>query len=137
MHQLPSRRPTATLFTESFENPDITGVSDTDPPGWTGGSHVVYVQLVDEGAGAFSTPFGNQALSIYSFNAGHLEFSTTASNLNSTLQAGTTYDLSFNVAHVSNVTNNSFGDYTVELLAIASDNSVTVLGSVSGLRLHE
>ncbi len=113
------------LFSDSFETPDISDSVDADPPGWIGDTHPSYVTHVDQNTGDFTTPFGDQAMMVYKNST--IGATTDASALNAALAADTRYTLDFNVARDGPV-----GEYVVQLLAIAGDNSETLLASVSG-----
>ncbi|EMI57701.1 LamG-like jellyroll fold domain-containing protein, partial [Rhodopirellula sallentina] len=115
------------LFTESFETPDISGLNDDDPTGWTSDSHPSYVRHVDEDSGDFTTPYGDQAIRVYQGST--VGATTDATGLNAPLEADSTYQLSFNVARGGG----AVGEYIVQLIAIAGDNSETILSSVSGI----
>jgi hypothetical protein len=104
--------PDGLIFYDSFENPDVTGLTNTKPTGWSAGA------INDENAGLFTTPYGNQAAWL---NGGSMD--TTAAILSAVLQAGYTYTLSYNVARRSDLG----GDYVVSLRAGA-----TTLASQSG-----
>jgi len=112
----------AEIFTESFESPDITGIVNTDPTGWSGSGHPSYTKHADVDSGVFTTTYGTQAAYIGK-DTGKL--STTASILSTTLAPNTDYTLTFNAA-----ARNDKGqtDYLVDLLA-----GGTVLDSTFGL----
>ncbi|EMI46059.1 LamG-like jellyroll fold domain-containing protein [Rhodopirellula sp. SWK7] len=115
------------LFTDSFETPDVTGTNANDPPGWISDSHPSYVNHVDEDSGSFTTPYGDQGIRVYQGST--IGATTDATGLNAPLEANSSYQLSFNVARATG----AVGDYIVQLIAIAGDNSETILSSVSGL----
>jgi large repetitive protein len=125
VNDAPTLNQSTQIFFESFENPDVTGETVTNPTGWVENAHPSYVGILDEDTGSFSTPYGQQALKTY-YNA---VATTTASILSDTLQAGIEYSLSVNVARFQALAS---GDYQIELLAIAPDNSTTVLQTASG-----
>ncbi|QDT04437.1 Pentaxin family protein [Rubripirellula lacrimiformis] len=114
------------LFTDSFETVDISGSNTADPAGWISSNHGSYVEHVDEDSGEFTTPYGDQAIRVYQGSA--IGATTDATGLNAPLEPDTLYSLSFNVARGGAVV----GEYIVQLLAIAGDNSETILSSVSG-----
>ena len=111
------------IFTESFEDPAVTGFTNTNPTGWTelGGGSAGGIN--DEDTGAFTTPYGSQV----AWANGTNQFITSGSILSDVLTAATTYTLDFNIAKRNTL---SGGTYRVELLAGA-----TVLATVTGTPL--
>jgi hypothetical protein len=105
------------IFSESFEDPDITGGSNTDPNGWT----VVNGGLNDEDTLWFTTPFGAQALWINGDAA-----TTTTNILSDVLQVNYTYTLTFNTARRNNMTHRG-NTWVASLLA-----GSTTLASTNG-----
>ncbi len=87
------------IFKGSFEDPDITGLTSTDPTGWASAGHPGYTGLNDENSGALETPYGAQVARIYSTAS----LTTTPSILDEVVAdplPGTKmlYTLTFNVA---------------------------------------
>ena len=119
-----------TIFYDSFEDPDVTGTTGTDPHGWVTTAHPDYVGLNDVDSGLFTTPYGSQAMKIYSIATA----TTTTSILSEVLEANTTYTLSFSVAKRND---QAATGYLVELLAINDLNAIeTVLGTATGTSLN-
>jgi alpha-galactosidase len=117
-------------FQESFESPNVTGKSKTKPDGWVAACHPDYVGIFDEDSGGFTTPFGSQALSVYTTTGCTTTVTTSASKLSAVLAANTTYTLTFNVAKLKDAGTTG---YIVEFLAIKdATQAVTVLASTSG-----
>lgn len=110
----------ALIFSDSFENPAVTGLTNTNPTGWTELGGNTSGGINDEDSGKFTTPFGSQVL----WANGTNQFITTSSILSAVLTANTDYTLTFYVAKRSDV---SGGNYKVELLA-----GSTVLNTVTG-----
>jgi hypothetical protein len=94
------------IFYDSFEFPDISGTSNTNPAGWNGAGG-----MNDEDAGLFSTPYGDQVLWMNSGTA-----TTTAAILSEVLQERYTYTLTCNVARRSDQGHNP-NSYVISLLA--------------------
>ena len=119
-----------TIFTESFENPNVIDDGSTDPTGWNTVQHPGYVHISDENDTSknfTSTPDGEQALTCYLGGGAHA--TTSASILSDTVTVGSTYTLSFHVAAVPTRSNAS---YTATLLAIDGVGGETVLGTIVG-----
>lgn len=114
------------IFEESFENPDVTGLTSTDPVGWSQTHHPSYVGLHDEDTGLITTPFGAQALKVYGTST---VASTTEAILSAVLKENMMYTLTF---HVAKRRDQAATGYLVELVAVAADGSVTVLDSAQG-----
>jgi hypothetical protein len=110
------------IFKESFENPDVTGLTNTKPAGWTYAGHPGYSGVNDEDSGVMSTPHCSQAAWIY----GNGSLTTSASILSAVLEPNMDYTLGFNVAELSD---NAGYDtrYAADLLA-----GSTVLGTITG-----
>jgi hypothetical protein len=112
----------AVIFTESFESPDITGLTTTDPTGWTAAGHPSYTGLNDVDSGMVTTPYGSQVVKIY----GNASLTTSDSILSNVLETSMTYTLTFNVTERSD--KSGFDTrYAVDLMA-----GTDVLGTVAG-----
>ncbi|MCF7955566.1 MAG: hypothetical protein K9M75_07180, partial [Phycisphaerae bacterium] len=136
------------IFTESFENPDLTVTTTKSPgtwqivgfansrdgawPGWVGAGQK-YIAVRDKsvnvpGDEMFINSFGDQAL--YVFNnipSGDTQarLTTTADSLDVAIEANTTYTLKLNTA--SSRSNEI--EYHVELIAISGGGAETVLAT--------
>jgi len=115
--------------------------------GWTNPMHPSYVKLripepseaLGYEADTFSTPFGNQALSVFGYRRGPLPVGadvrgpggaeTTDEILNAILEADVVYTLTFNVAGKDQRP----GCYVVQLSAVDSDGTKTELAVTSGV----
>ena len=130
-----------TIFTESFENPDIpeqwviSGFHADGPwPGWVGVNR--YTGMLDTsinvpGSEKFINSFGDQIAYIFNNLPGEdtdASLTTTSDSLDATLAANTIYTLTFNTASDSGFSLN----YHVELLAIDGSDVETVLGTAAG-----
>ena len=121
-----------TLLSESFEDPEVSGRTSTDPTGWTTTGHSSSLGLVDTDSGEFSTPSGSQGLVGYSpLGVTNWSYATTTSSiLSDPLNAELGYTLSFNVAAVAG---RPRAAYRAELVAIDGVGVATVLDSVDGI----
>jgi len=112
----------AIIFTDSFESPDVTGVTTTVPDGWVGSSAGFGSGnrgTADEDSGSFTTPFGSQAAHVAFFdNAG---LTTEAGAIGAFQKA--IYTVSFNVANGSDATESD--TYRVELTLFDTGESRT------------
>jgi cysteine-rich repeat protein len=123
------------IFTESFESPDITGESSTDPTGWASPVvvHPNYLGLIDNDLGNTQTPYGTQFAKVYMGN--YIQYPTNATTqeslFNDSLESGKSYNLSVNVAKI---TTQAGGYYLVDLAAIdRTTGAITTLASMSGV----
>lgn len=110
------------LFKESFEDPQVTGLTNAKPTGWSSAGHPSYTGLNNEDSGTFTTPHCAQAAKIYSTAT----LTTTPSILDAVLEPDMKYTLGFNVAERSDTANYDTR-YAVDLLA-----GTTVLGTIEG-----
>jgi len=121
-----------TIFFESFESPDVESSVQLPPSGWMAVGYPDYISIMDEAVGTFVTPYGQQALDIYTRPPpdGPSSLTTAASKLSAVLEAKMTYTLTF---HVARHRGNPATGYVVELLAIDDRTGIeTVLDSASG-----
>jgi len=126
------------LLSDSFESPDVTGSQNwVAPDNWnleSGGSLSYWKMsgLADEGAGTFSTPYGEQAATVWGVQSSLT--SKDSATPSEAFVADITYTVTFNVAKGSNRS----GDYNVELVAFDPGdgrddfNAGTVVASDSG-----
>jgi len=111
------------IFSDSFESPDVTGNTNTEPTGWieTGSSNA---GVNDENSGVFTTPFGSQVAWVNTNAA----LETTASILSAVLEPNTDYTLSFNVGRRTDLNPPTRpNNYDVQLWA-----GSTMLGQAAG-----
>ena len=99
----------AVIFTESFENPSVTGFTNTNPTGWTENGGSTSGGINEDSVAELDTPFGAQAL----WTNGN-DFTTQSSILSDTLTDGLTYTLTVHLGKRSGL---SGGTYTIDLLA--------------------
>ena len=102
------------ILEESFESPVVEGSQQINPPGWVrahGTSGQLYTALLNESVGYFSTPYGEQVLSIWSGNT------VTTTNITDRLQPGVTYTLTFNAGNARNDNTSSANTYKADILA--------------------
>jgi hypothetical protein len=101
-----------TIFYDSFEDPDISGRSESEIPGWTrtrlDGNSDTRAGLWDEDTTSMVTPFGSQSAWVW------FQRQITTTNITEALASNATYRLTFNTA-----AEYGFGgiEYYVELLA--------------------
>ncbi len=122
----------STIFFESFESPDVATSTQVTPNGWIGTGHPSYISIMDEALGTFSTPYGQQALDLYTTAPPNplASVTTAASKLSAVLEARVTYTLT---VHVARHSGKSATGYVVELLAIDDvTGTETVLDAASG-----
>ncbi len=131
-----------TIFSESFEQPDITGQwvisgfhADGPWPGWVGVNR--YTGMLDTsvnvaGSEMFINSFGDQIAYVFNNLPGEdtgASLTTTSDSLGAVLRADTVYTLTFNTASDGGAAIN----YHVELLAIEDTGPVeTVLAAATG-----
>jgi ferric-dicitrate binding protein FerR (iron transport regulator) len=96
------------IFEDSFENPVITGFTNTQPSGWSRDLPAGGIGLNDNDSGKLNTPFGSQVM--WS-NGGALK--TNPLSFSETLLSNATYTLSVNVGRRSD---HGGGTCTIELL---------------------
>ncbi len=119
LSELPKTAPKPlVIFEDSFENPSITGLTNTKPSGWLHDLPTSQTGLSNNDSGKLNTPFGSQVM--WS-NGGAIK--TNPLSFSETLIGNATYTLSVNVGRRSDVHG---GTCTIELLA-----DDTVLASAS------
>ncbi|MFU8780945.1 MAG: hypothetical protein ACNA71_07965, partial [Kiritimatiellia bacterium] len=82
---LPVLAASIVILEESFESPVVEGSQQINPPGWVrqvGTDTKLYTALLNQSVGYFSTPYGEQVLSIWSGNT------VTTTNITDRLQPG-------------------------------------------------
>lgn len=123
------------IFTESFEEPDITGSKKLSTPygapditmdAWN--CRQKYTGLVDidinaSGTELFINPFGQQVAYVFGGGSDTATMTTSVAGLSDTIKADTTYTLKFNTASEEGITE----EYHVQLMAIADDGTETLL----------
>ena len=110
LSELPKTEPKpSVIFEDSFENPNITGLTNTKPSGWSHDLPAAGCGLSDNDSGKLNTPFGSQVM--WS-NGGAIK--TNLLGFSETLVGNGTYTLSVNVGRRSDLHG---GTCTIELLA--------------------
>lgn len=114
----------ALIFSEGFENPVVTGFSNTNPTGWAENGISTGGGINNDSDARLDTPFGDQAL----WTNGN-DFTTTGGILPNVLLTNTTYTLTVNLGRRTDL---SGGTYTIALLAgttVLDSDSAAVLAA--------